>query len=204
MNKMNTYEQISALADGRLQGEALAEALEAVGRDEAALDAWHTYHLVGDVLRSGDLAAATPADRFLAALRERLAAEPARPALKPIEYVPAAASVDAGRPAANDSRRWKLVAGVATVTAAAAIGWSLVGGAAAEKAAGPQLASVPPSFAAPAADPNLVLTRAQGMTMIRDENLDRLLAAHRQFGAATALQTPAQFVRNAAFEAPAR
>jgi sigma-E factor negative regulatory protein RseA len=40
--------------------------------------------------------------------------------------------------------------------------------------------------------------------MIRDPQLDRLLAAHRQFGGATALQTSSGFLRSATFEGPAR
>ncbi|HVZ45329.1 MAG TPA: sigma-E factor negative regulatory protein [Ramlibacter sp.] len=200
MNNMNTQELVSALADGHLEGDALAGALDAVCADEAALAAWHRYHLIGDVLRSQDLAAATPAERFLARLQESLRGESVTRELKQIECFPAAAAVDAARPAANDSRRWKMVAGVATLTAAAAIGWSMIGAPAADRAAGPQLAAAP----APSAGSAMVLTGSANGPMIRDEDLDRLLAAHRQFGTATALQTPAQFVRNAAFEGPAR
>ena len=40
--------------------------------------------------------------------------------------------------------------------------------------------------------------------MIRDPHLDELLAAHRQFGGTSALQAPAGFLRNAAFEGPGR
>ena len=40
--------------------------------------------------------------------------------------------------------------------------------------------------------------------MIRDPQLDELLAAHRQLGGASALQMPAGFLRNATFEGPTR
>ncbi len=40
--------------------------------------------------------------------------------------------------------------------------------------------------------------------MIRDPQLDALLAAHRQFGGATALQTPSGFLRNATFNEGSR
>jgi sigma-E factor negative regulatory protein RseA len=40
--------------------------------------------------------------------------------------------------------------------------------------------------------------------MLRDARLDELLAAHRQFGGTSALQTPAGFLRNATFEQPGR
>jgi len=36
--------------------------------------------------------------------------------------------------------------------------------------------------------------------MIRDPQLDALLAAHRQFGGTSALQMPAGFLRRATFE----
>ena len=45
---------------------------------------------------------------------------------------------------------------------------------------------------------------AGAVPMIRDPNLDKLLAAHRQFGGASALGTSSGFLRNATFEAPSR
>src|SRR5207245_10314850 len=88
---------------------------------------WQTYQLVGDVLRSGGHAACSDTSSFLSRLQSRLAAEPATPAL-------AAAPTDA-KPlqprhieAANEPVfRWKLVAGAASLAAAAAIGWNWVG-----------------------------------------------------------------------------
>lgn len=198
VNNMNKHELISALADGELQGESLARGIEAAG-DAEGRRAWAAYHLVGDALRSGELARATPSDAFMSRLKSALEQEPqpARTLVEPIRVLPAAAAIDPARPAANDGARWKLVAGVASVAAVAAIGWNLVG--AQGQPAGPQLASVtaPPSS-------SVVLTSTQGGTMIRDERLDKLLAAHRQVSGATALQTPAGFVRNATFEGPAR
>jgi sigma-E factor negative regulatory protein RseA len=55
-----------------------------------------------------------------------------------------------------------------------------------------------------AAAPGTVLAGGQGGLMIRDPNLDEFLAAHRQLGGASALQTPAGFLRNATFEGPTR
>jgi sigma-E factor negative regulatory protein RseA len=40
--------------------------------------------------------------------------------------------------------------------------------------------------------------------MIRDPRLDELLAAHKQFGGASALQQPAGFLRNATFQPAGR
>jgi sigma-E factor negative regulatory protein RseA len=95
------------------------------------------------------------------------------------------------RAAANDaSFRWKLVAGVASLTAVAAIAWN-VAGAFPGKPQEAQLA---------AGQRGTVLAGQQGGVMIRDPRLDEFLAAHRQLGGASALQMPAGFLRNATFE----
>ena len=68
---------------------------------------------------------------------------------------------------------------------------------------GPQLA------VAPLANPSAVSLAQSGApvaavdaapVMIRDPQIDALLAAHRQFGGTSALQTPTGFLRNATFE----
>ena len=79
MEKMQTHELISALADGQLRGEAFARGVEAAALDPAALEAWHTYHLIGDVLRSGELAAGTMPIAFLSRLQSRHGNRPRRP-----------------------------------------------------------------------------------------------------------------------------
>ncbi|MGE4242785.1 sigma-E factor negative regulatory protein [Ramlibacter sp.] len=183
---------ISALADGQLQGAAFARAVEAAHGDAAAREAWRDYHLIGDVLRSGELASHRAPGEFMARLQARLRDEPgfapvAAPAAKPIVVARAL-------PAANDgSMRWKMVAGVASVAAVAAFTWNV----AVPPAAQPQLAAAPAS-AAP------VAKVVPAGVMIRDAHIDQLLAAHRQLGGATALQAPAGFLRNATFEGPAR
>src|SRR6476646_4527924 len=123
---MNVNERISALADGQLEGEAFASAVEAVCADGEARATWHAYHLVGDVLRSRELAAGTPAPAFLSRLSARLAQEqPDGLAQAPAEAFPVDRPL--AQPAANDGAfRWKLVAGVASVAAVAAVGWSVL------------------------------------------------------------------------------
>jgi sigma-E factor negative regulatory protein RseA len=197
MNKMENSELISALADGQLHGEEFARGVQAATADAAALRTWQAYHLVGDVLRSRELAATASPDQFLERLRARLLAEQApRP---PAAVAAATATAQPGRPAANDaSLRWKLVAGFATVAAMAAIGWTVAGSGLSGNVQ-PQLASAPGAAAGAA----LVAGNEQG-AMIRDPKLDQFLAAHRQFGSANALQAPAGFLRNATFEGPAR
>lgn len=195
----DTNEMISALADGRLDGRAFAETVEAVCADREAMATWHAYHVIGEVLRSTETGAGRSAPDFLGKLNARLAQErPSQPAAGTL-------SSQRRRPAANDEAfRWKMVAGIASFAAVGAIGWSMVGvtgGSSQQPRA--LLASVPQQ--APASAPATVLARAQGgAVMIRDPRLDEFLAAHRQLGGVSALQMPAGFVRAATVEAPGR
>jgi len=195
MNKMNNHELLSALADGQLSGAELAEGLDMLGRDAEAVSAWRTWHLIGDVMRSPELAAGTPNNLFMSRLSQRLAAEAlpqARAAGIGVESAVESrvtAGVMAAEPANDATFRWKLVAGLASVAAAVAVGWTLLSSQSMAPA-GAQLATAP--------------AVQGGGVMIRDAELDELLAAHRQLGDATALQTPARFLRNATFEGPSR
>ncbi len=54
MDKQNQREWMSALADGQLHGDACAQAVAQACDDADAQATWQLYHLVGDVLRSGD------------------------------------------------------------------------------------------------------------------------------------------------------
>jgi sigma-E factor negative regulatory protein RseA len=123
---MTVREQVSALADGHLQGEAFARAIGAVCVEGDARAAWHSYHVVGDVLRSGAHAPCSDSDAFLSRFQQRLAAEPmvAAPVLVPVvasKVLPVRRKADA----ANEPVfRWKLVAGAASLVAVAAISWT--------------------------------------------------------------------------------
>lgn len=189
--QMQTRELISALADGQLQGDAFVRGVEIAATDPLAREAWHTYHLIGDVLRSGELAAGTMPTAmptaFLARLQLRLQQEQSPTGnLQAPRMLPPSAAPAARPEAANDeSFRWKLVAGIASVAAFAAIGWSLVGA----------------NFGTERGFQNApVLASGDAGVMIRDPRLDEFLAAHRQLGGASALQMPAGFLRNATFE----
>lgn len=191
MEKMQTQELISALADGQLRGEAFARGVEAAAMDPVAREAWHTYHLIGDVLRSGELAAGTMPTAFLSRLQLRLQQEQRQAAAgqQPARVEPAP------QEAANDaSFRWKLAAGFASLAAVAAIGWTVVGG----------LAEKPEQGQLAAGAGGTVVAGSERGAMIRDPRLDEFLAAHRQLGGASALQMPAGFLRNATFEGPNR
>jgi len=198
-SKMEQRELISALADGQLRGEAFAQAVEAAAADADARQAWQTYHLIGEVLRTGQAGAATAPQAFLDKLSRQLALEePLRPEA-PAPVVPAVAGT--GRPAANDGAfRWKMVAGVASVAAVAAVGWTLVAG----TGSGLQPSTFAGVTTPPAAAGGTTVAAGERGVMIRDARLDEILAAHRQFGGASALQMPAGFLRNATSEGPSR
>lgn len=207
VNEMHRREQLSALADGQLQGDELADALAYAEQAEGHA-AWQLYHLVGDVLRSSDLARPSSPD-FMARLRDELAKEgPALGVQPPVQVAVVAPVMDS---AANASVfRWKMVAGFASLAAVAAIGWtslaSLQGTGAAGPSGGAQLALAPESAPSTAGTPVVAVADAEGgaQVMIRDPRLDELLAAHKQFGSTSALQMPAGFLRNATFETPGR
>ena len=187
MDKMDNQELISALADGQLQGEAIALGVQAAAADAQGREAWCAYHVVGEVLRTGRANTCTPSEAFLARLQRRLQEEQAAAPVAAVRPVPVAQP----REAANDWR-WKLAAGVASVAAVASVGWNMWG---AGISGQPQLAAAPASAA---------VVEASAAPLMRDPRLDKLLAAHRQLGGATALGTTSGFLRNATFEGPAR
>lgn len=189
LQALHAGELVSALVDGELQAAELAQAMDALREDPQARACWRDYHLVGEVLRHGSVAALGAGDEaFVARLRTRLGTARPLPAVPQTTRLPGAT-----RSSANDGVwRWKLVAGLCSLTAVAVLGWQLV--VLRPDSPAPQLATVAP-VPAVAVDPPV---------MIRDPRLDQLIAAHQQQGGTSALQMPAGFLRNATFERPAR
>jgi sigma-E factor negative regulatory protein RseA len=178
-------ECLSALMDGDAQ--ALGAACAAWRDDADARAQWHAYHLIGDVLRSEELAQSPAADAlFLSTLRVRLAAEPVvlAPAARSVTAVPrrrwlASAAVAAG---------FVVVAGVLVVTRGVLPGDS----------AAPQIAAAPaPAVRAVAAEAVLA-----DSALIRDARLDRYLSAHKQYGGSSALGLPGGVLQRASTVAP--
>jgi sigma-E factor negative regulatory protein RseA len=192
---------ISALVDGELSPAELSSLLDRPGGCSEWHGDWQTYHLIGDVLRGSEPALASRAGKvdFLQALGTRLREE-----VQPVQTAPTPAVVVRG-PAANDAVfRWKLVAGLASLAAVAAVGWSLVAPGGAQVPAGPQLAGTKPAPVVAEAPQAVVVQTPQGQ-MVRDPRLEQLLSEHRQYGGMSALQMPAGFLRNATYdEAPQR
>lgn len=183
-------EQLSALADNELDAQSTQALLLYCGQDSQLMDTWASYHTIGDVLRANS--------------RDVRVQGPQGVVTRPTSMVSVAAHAPAitlpptahKLPAvANDSVfRWKMVAGVAAVAAVGSILWATVGSPAG--AGGAQLAQVS------ASPPTAVVSG--DVIMIRDPRLDDLLAAHKQFGGASALQQPAGFLRNATFQSTGR
>lgn len=206
-NPLTGRELLSALADGQLHGEELTRAL-AYAEESEGHATWQVYHLVGDVLRSPELARPARPD-FMAGLRAQLAQEGG--AVRPQAPTQLEVVAPVMENAANASVfRWKMVAGFASLAAVAAIGWTslsaLQDGGALNPSGGAQLARSPESNPGAGAAPVVAVADAEGgsQVMIRDPRLDELLAAHKQFGSTSALQMPAGFLRNATFESPGR
>lgn len=187
-------EWLSACMDGALEADEAQVQIKAIGLDASRRAQWQTYHLIGDVLRSSDLAV-QPNDDFMAKLRTALDQEPV--VLAPQPAVLAVASRSWARAAA---RRWRApaaaVAGVALVAGGL---WRMTGpsGGGVEYA----VQSAMPKVSASAA---VVMEAASSAMLVRDAQLDRYLSAHKQFVGATALGEPSGFVKASLVEANRR
>ena len=189
---MQERERISALVDGQLAGLEFSSTVEAMQGRADLTEAWQLYHLTGELLRASQPVASVDASAFVSRLRGRLQAQEQ----DPVRILPVRQDAPFAQPgeAANDGQfRWKLVAGLASLAAVLAVTWGLLEHAGQTGAQMAQAGAAKPE-AATAADPQV-----PGV-MIRDARLDELLAAHKEFGSSSALQTPAGFLRNATLE----
>ncbi len=204
-------ERLSALTDGELDVQGSADACADWRDDESARARWHTYQLIGDVMRSDDLASTAAKDSaFLTALRARLAVEPVVLAPQPLPAratTPTSVSVALIAPDAS-KRSWAWLAPAAVAASFVAVAGSLTVLWAALKnndattslaAAQPARAQTVSASAADAVEPQVLVANGQ---VIRDPRLDRYLAAHKQFAGAAMLGMPSAFVRSTAVDAP--
>ena len=231
---------LSSLADGELDAVQVKQLTDAWSEDAGLREDWHLYHLIGDCLRSDELAASANHDlQFMTSFRARLQQEP-------VVFAPVAAEVVASMPELAESLRqvstpkprrsnwsWGMPAAVAAGFMLVAggvvmfMGNSLVPGSgtgpvlAQSGHPGPNLASGLGEPNAPrravllagaanesasAAVPNLQepQTYLANGALIRDAQLDRYLAAHKQFGGSAGWAGSSEFLRNATVEAPKR
>ncbi len=162
-------EWLSAAADG--DPDALDRALRVLREGDTAAAGrvradWHAYHLIGDVLRSSELASAPRHDSaFMAGLRERLAAEPV--VLAPV-----------ARPAAPRVARWRTpAAAVASVAGVAVVAGLLVMSRGGADAPGAGL----PLAVAPEAAPRTELAASPVLRdgMLRDARIEEFMRVHQ-------------------------
>jgi sigma-E factor negative regulatory protein RseA len=202
-------QHLSALMDGELDAAALGHAC-ALWRDDAQSRAdWHAYHVIGDVLRSEDLATDPARDAaFLAAFRQRLAAEPV--VLAPQPLVPGRAALRPSLAAAGGGTRWGWVAPSAVAAGFVAVAGVLMltgapgtpplrdaGSPIAQAAPAATLDAAPQTVAASAVVGSEPQTFVATGKLIRDARLDRYLDAHQQFAGSSALGVPSGFLRSA-------
>ena len=198
-------EQLSALMDGECSRQESAELFQALARTPGWQQTWHDFDTVGCALRAHAQGAAGPLLKphnvFVQGVMDRLQAE--APSWAP---EPQPLAIQQAMPeAANDGVfRWKLVASIATMAAVVSVAWQLGGVA---DPVGAQMAAAPKpveSTVVAVASSTLQPVQTPQGTMLRNPELEALMAAHRQYGGMTALQMPAGFLRTATFDSSVR
>jgi sigma-E factor negative regulatory protein RseA len=168
-------EDLSALTDGELNGAACRDLVSTWTNQQAAREAWHAYHLIGDTLRSDELAGRGHESAFLASLRERLAKEP-------VVIAPATLVAPLSMRARRQRVQWlngaAIAAGFAVVAGVLWVANPLNSG----DGNAPVIASTPPVTPAAVAVVSAPV-RSPVPTLLgpmdRDPQLDAYLAAHR-------------------------
>lgn len=245
-NQTMTLTALSALADGEASSAEVAQACAAWAADSEARERWHSYQLIGDVLRSEGLAGASARtdQQFLEGFRDRLSKEP-------VILAPAALAAHgalSGRDAVAAPLRRRHWSGPTAVAAGfvmvlGAVVTTLNGGSLMPRPGSSTLAQAPADGGPVAgltqgwvgqeatlapelraglvADSSMVqrdssaapssftrhasegpTARAGNLVVVRDAQLDQLLAAHREFSQSGPFAPPAGLVRSVAFEAP--
>jgi sigma-E factor negative regulatory protein RseA len=206
-SKLPATDELSSLMDGELEASAVGRACGQWRDSDEAQAQWHAYHLIGDVLRSDDLASGGAHDAaFLTAFRERLAQEP-------VVLAPMPAATPAVENQAHQRRSWGApiavaagfvaVAGVLVVTQmTGSFPWRGEQAQATLAAASPTVVNeVIGAASGVAGDLPIVVLNGQ---LIRDVRLDEYLAAHKTFGGSSVPGGPSGFLRNAAADGSAR
>lgn len=205
---------LSALADGDATAGEAARAFQAWRDEPDARAAWHRYQLIGDVLRSEDLACEPRADEaFLVALRARLAEEPVVLAPQPRaeeDAVAAPAVANAGA-AARHRARWQgpvaMAAGFLVVIGGLNIVRPFGHGSETSVASTAGAASVPLMASATATATGAVVATGQqtpAQTKAAADQLAPYLAAHRQSAMNAPFQMPGNDLRNVNLVQPAQ
>ncbi len=188
-------DRISALVDGQLQAKELASVMADMEISPEMVSSWHVYQLIGDVMRSEDLAGGAHDLDFLTRLQAKLVLEPLP--TDPVQLTQVNLPI-ATAGANADVFRWKWFSGVVVSALVAVVGLGVW-----NPSAQPQMQASVASPAVPAAI-QVANVQPQEPVMLRDPQLDALMAAHQQLGGHSALQMPSGFLRNATFERSSR
>lgn len=188
--------QISDLADGQLRGDAFAQAMALMNDNSRARKYWHSLHLVGDVLRAKELVSCAKDAEFLNIFRAKLSLESNLADVSPanLSTLHVVAHSPKSTPANEPFFSWKWAAGLSALAASVVLGLNLIGTTVvAPTLTGSQLAqtTVP------------ISVDGQTAVMLRNPQLDALIAAHSQVGGSSAFQMPSGFLRSATFNATA-
>ncbi|WP_213294257.1 sigma-E factor negative regulatory protein [Paraburkholderia sacchari] len=197
-------EQLSAFVDGEMAGDE--QHLNAIlsGLDQEGREVWSSYHLIGDVLRSDDLAMRPAASQsFMAGFAARFEAEPhvLAPAALPASEQSAAHN---GRVSRILALRRRVVPSLAVAAAAATLTWIVmpqmrgVGMAGAPQIAAVQSAGDHVQRVAMNTVPVQTAAAMQDGNIIRDARLDEYLEAHQQFAQQPVMSDSMPFIRSAA------
>jgi sigma-E factor negative regulatory protein RseA len=164
-------DKISALMDGELDGHQAREQWTRLKQDEALLQHWHTFHLIGDAMRGERVLS----DRFGAQFAARLGGEPTvlAPQRSAIQrFVPYALSA------------------AASLAAVALVGWvGIVDNPLAPPA---EVAKAPPAAAVATAP----AVQAQIASVPNEGRVSDFLIAHQEFSPSTAIQGLAPYIRS--------
>lgn len=214
-------QRLSCLADGELDDAVELEAALAEAGSAEAQACWRTYSLIGDVLRAPELAQSHCNAAWLQQLRERLRQEQAGQALPQAGQGEPLRADLTQQPAANDGIfRWKMVAGLASFAAVAAIGWNLLGSVQPGAAGGDAVLAQSEEAVQPAAAnvqqvavsepersrPSQAWRPAQPpySVVLRNPELDRLLAQQATANQDAAARRASEFFRNAGYDTAER
>ncbi len=169
-------EQISALIDGELAPHEF-EAVLALAKSEPGQEQWSVFQLIGDTLRSEELAHAGSTAAFVSRFANRLEDEPHLLAPAALADAP----VRRHRLLLRPSWVRRVMPGTAIAAAVAAVSWVVVPQMRDADPAAPGAIVASTSEGVPAAPKatGVLTVAADAGQMIRDPRLDEYLRAHR-------------------------
>lgn len=192
-DSLTMQERLSALADGELCADDIGALLDAMEAAPEAYQAWALHHANAAAIRGERISSASGDIAFWQSVQDQLEAEP----ILALTTIPVPQVVRSAAKVAN-APFWRIrsVASLAIVFAVgglAAVLWPE--GGVQENLAVSATGPAPAVAAIPVVD---------GSVMLRNPELDALMAAHQQMGGHSAWQAPSGFLRNATYERPAR